>query len=319
MKTFSPFNILLVLAAAAALIACGAPDSDLGRKDPHGHETQGHEAGEADRERVELPDSLLRRSGVALDTVRMRRMRVRIPLQGKIAVNEDRTAHLHARFPGVIVEVRKRLGDRVRKGDVLAVLESNESLSPYELVSRVDGIVVNRHAAPGEAVTQERELFTVADLSTVWVDFQVYRQDYNRLKTGQPVRLVADGLEPVETRLSHLFPILESHSQTLLARAELRNDDGRWTPGLFVTGEVAVEAFEAPAVHRAAVQRLTDGPVVFVREAPGSYQARGVTLGRRDGDWLELLSDPRPGEIYVRGNSFLLKAELGKGEAGHDH
>jgi cobalt-zinc-cadmium efflux system membrane fusion protein len=282
----------------------------------HGEHEDSHEGEEAGH--LALSDSVLAESGVTLDTVRMMRLAVRLPLQGKIVLNEDRAAHIHPRFPGVILEVRKQLGAKVRKGEVLAVIESNESLQPYQVVSRMDGTVVGRHAAVGETVTGDDELFTVADLSTVWVDFQVYRQDFNRLRAGQTVRLIAEGLPTAEVRLAYLSASTETHSQSLLARAELRNA-GAWTPGLFVRGEAAVEEFSAPAVRKDAVQDLEVGPVVFVREDAGAYQAQPVKLGRRDGGWVEVLEGVRPGAVYVSGNSFLLKAELGKGEASHDH
>jgi cobalt-zinc-cadmium efflux system membrane fusion protein len=234
-------------------------------------------------------------------------------------LNEDRAVHVHPRFPGVILEVRKQLGSRVRKGEVLALIESNENLQPYSLVSRMEGTVVGRHASVGESVSAGDELFTVADLSTVWVDFQVYRQDFARLRVGQRVRLSAQGLPPTEVRLAYLSPSTETHSQSLLARAELSNAGGAWTPGLFIQGEAAVEEFSAPSVRLEAVQRLSQGPVIFVRAAPNHYAARPVRLGRRDGEFVELLDGPPPATVYVDRNSFVLKAELGKGEAGHDH
>jgi multidrug efflux pump subunit AcrA (membrane-fusion protein) len=145
------------------------------------HEERGHE----EEGVLEIRDAALFESGVSLDTVRSRRLAVRLPLQGRIVLNEDRAVHVHPRFPGVILEVRKQLGSRVRKGEVLAVIESNENLQPYSVISRMDGTVVGRHAAVGESVSADDELFTVADLSTVWVDFQVYRQDFARLRAGQ--------------------------------------------------------------------------------------------------------------------------------------
>src|SRR5690606_8647239 len=207
---------------------------------------------------------------------------------------------------------------RVRAGDVLARIESNESLERYALVARKDGTVIGRHAALGESVTPERELFTVSDLSGVWVDFQVYRHDFARLREGQRVRVFADG-ETAGTRLTYLAPRVEEHSQTLVARAELSNEDGRWTPGLFVQGEVALEEFTARAVPRSAVQDVEGVPAVFVREAGGRYKPVPVTIGRRDGELLELLEGPPAGTEIVVGNSYLLKAEMGKGEAGHEH
>lgn len=306
-------------AHAADEKAKGAHGHD--EKDGHGH--GGGEEGEDGHAHAEpdilVADSALAKAGVVLGRVEERRLGLRLPVLGRIVLNEDRTAHLHARYPGVIVEVTKQLGARVRRGDVLARIESNESLEPYALVARKGGVVIGRHASLGESVTSDDELFTISDLSAVWVDFQVYRQDFARLRAGQPVRVSAAGVRDAEARLTYLSPAVERHSQTLLARAELSNAEGAWTPGLFVQGEVAVEEFTARAVPRSAVQEIEGSPAVFVREAPGRYRAEAVTLGRRDGDWLELIDGPDAGAEIVTVNSYLLKAEMGKDEAGHDH
>ena len=290
--------------------------------DEHGHEgEQGHgDVGHGEGGVLEIQDAVLFESGVSLDTVRARRMAVRLPLQGRIVLNEDRAVHVHPRFPGVILEVRTQLGSRVRKGDVLAVIESNENLQPYSITARMDGTVVGRHAAVGEFVSVDDELLTVADLSTVWVDFQVYRQDFAKLRPGQRVSVSAEGIPAGEVRLAYLSPITETHSQSALARAELSNPDGIWTPGLFIRGEAAVDEFSAVAVQRDAIQQLAEeGPVIFIRASENHYVATPVRTGRRDGGLVELLEGPMPGAVYVSGNSFVLKAELGKGEASHDH
>lgn len=295
-------------------VAGGHDDHD-GHDDHGGHD---HHGSEGERS-LSVSDSALKASGVTYGRVEKRVLAQRLPVLGKIALNENRTAHLHARYPGMIVEVNGQLGERVRKGDVLARIESNESLQPYVLRAPKDGVIIGRHAAVGESVTPERELFTVSDLSSVWVDLQVYRRDFSSLRPGQRVRITAEGAEPAEVRLSYLSPSVEGHSQALLARAELPNGSGAWPPGLFVQGEVALQEFSALAVRREAVQEFEGGTVVFVRETSGLHTAHPVTLGRRDGDWVELIQGPYEGEEYVVGNSYLLKAEFGKSEAGHDH
>ena len=90
------------------------------------------------------------------------------------------------RFPGVVRSVHKRLGDAVARGDLLAMIESNESLQPFELRAPLAGTVIAKDVAPGEFVSTERELFQIADLASVWVDLDVYRRDFGRLRVGQP-------------------------------------------------------------------------------------------------------------------------------------
>jgi cobalt-zinc-cadmium efflux system membrane fusion protein len=314
--------LILAIIAGIALIwtlrDASSPSEKHREEEAHGHEEE-HGEEEPAEGALRLKDAALFESGATLDTIHSRRMAVRLPLQGKIVLNEDRAVHVHPRFPGVILEVRKQLGSRVRRGEVLAVIESNENLQPYSLISRMDGTVVERHASVGESVSAEDELFTVADLSTVWVDFQVYRQDFAKLRAGQRVRLIAEGIPATEVQLAYMSPSTETHSQSLLARAELSNARGAWTPGLFIRGEAAVDEFSASSVRLEAVQQFPEGPVVFVRESKDQYTARPVRLGRRDGEFVELLEGLKIGEVYVSKNSFVLKAELGKGEADHDH
>ena len=243
-----------------------------------------------------------------------------VVLSGRIAANGDALAHIMPRFPGVVRSVHKGLGDSVAAGDVLAVVESNESLHPYELRARLAGTVIAKDLSPGEFVASDRELFVVADLTTVWVDLDVYRPDFARLRVGQRVRIDAgDGTAPVETTISYLSPIGSPSTQTLLARAVLANPDRTWRPGLFVTAEVETAAEEAlVAVAAGAIQRLGPREVVFLTEGE-AFEAQPITAGRRDAERVEVLEGVAPGQRYVAEGSFIVKAELGKSGASHDH
>ena len=270
--------------------------------------------------RVTLAPEQLEAAGISIRAAGPATIRQRVLLNGRIAANEDSLAHVMPRFPGIVRSVRKRLGDAVERGDLLATIESNESLQAFELRAPLTGTVIAKDVAPGEFVSTERELFQIADLGKVWVDLDVYRRDFGRLRAGQRVRVDAgDGSPPVETTLSYLSPIGAVNTQTLLARAVLANPDRTWRPGLFVTAEVAVAATEAPvAVTVDALQRLRDWDVVFL--AVGDvFEAQPVELGRRDATHVEIVSGLSAGQEYVAAGSFILKAEAGKSGATHDH
>jgi cobalt-zinc-cadmium efflux system membrane fusion protein len=200
------------------------------------------------------------------------------------------------------------------------VIESNESLHPFELRAPLAGSVIAKDVSPGEFVSTDRELFQIADLSSVWVDLDVYRRDFRRLRVGQPVRIDAgDGSAPVESTLSYLSPIGSVNTQTLLARAVLPNPDRSWRPGLFVTADVEVGASAVPvAVSVDALQRLRDWDVVFIT-ANEIFEAQPVELGRRDATHVEIVSGLASGQRYVAAGSFVLKADAGKSGASHDH
>jgi cobalt-zinc-cadmium efflux system membrane fusion protein len=227
---------------------------------------------------------------------------------------------LTPRFPGVVREVRKRLGDSAAKHEVLAVVESNESLHPYEIRSPLAGTVIFKEVSTGEFVSAERVVYAVADLSSVWADLDVYPTDFSRLRVGQSVTLSSgrDGAR-VESTLAYLSPIGSQSSQTLLARTVLPNPEGRWPPGLFVRGDVVVGEAEVPvAVRSEALQRLRDRNVVFVR-VDSVFEARPVELGRRAEPLVEITAGLEPGASYATENSFVLKADVEKADTGHDH
>ncbi len=270
--------------------------------------------------RVTLTPEQIATAGIEVGVAGPATIREIVVLNGRIVPNEDALAHVMPRFPGVVRSVHKRLGDPVAQGDLLAVIESNESLHPYELRARQAGTVIDKNVAPGEFASSERELFAIADLASVWVDLDVYRRDFGRLRVGQGVRIDSgDGAVPAESTLSYLSPIGSVNTQTLLARVVLPNPDGSWRPGLFVSARVESASAEAPiAVVEAAVQRLRDWDVVFLAE-DGVFEAQPVELGRRDGSHVEIVTGLSPGQRYVAVNSFVLKAEAGKSGASHDH
>ncbi len=270
--------------------------------------------------RVTLAPEQLEAAGVAIATAGPATIRERVVLNGRIGPNEDALAHVMARFPGIVRSVHKRLGDLVARGDLLAVIESNESLQPFEVRAPLAGTVTAKDVAPGELASNDRAIFEVADLGTVWVDLDVYRRDFGRLRVGQPVRIDAgDGSSPEESTVSYLSPIGSANTQTLLARAVLPNPDRSWRPGLFVTAEVEVGATPVPvAVAAEALQRVRDWDVVFLAEGE-VFEAQPVELGRRDGEHVEITSGLAAGQRYVAAGSFILKAEAGKSGATHDH
>jgi membrane fusion protein, heavy metal efflux system len=270
--------------------------------------------------RVTLAPDQLESAGVKLAEAGPATIREHLVLNGRITPNEDALAHVVPRFPGIVRSVHARLGDSVARGAVLAVVESNESLLPFEVRAPLAGTVIAKNVARGELASTERPLFEIADLANVWVDFDVYRRDFGRLRVGQPVRVDAgDGSPPVETTLAYLSPIGALNTQTLLARAVLPNPDRSWRPGLFVTAEVEVGATPVPvAVSLEALQRVRDWDVVFLADGE-VFEAQPIELGRSDEALSEVTAGLAAGQRYVAEGSFILKAEAGKTGATHDH
>jgi membrane fusion protein, heavy metal efflux system len=147
----------------------------------------------------------------------------------------------------------------------------------------------------------------------------VFPRDRARMRVGQRVALSAEGGAAASGTVSYLSPIGNPGSQSLTARVVLDNADGRWTPGQFVEGLVSLaETPVALVVPLSALQRFREFDVVFARVGD-TYEVRMVELGQRDAAHAEVLSGLAPGTLYVTENSYLVKADIEKAGASHDH
>lgn len=300
----------LLLALLASLSLACEPSIEEGVTEEK-HEEEGHE------EAIVLSEAELKEFGVELATAAPGRIATTVELPGEILPNQDRVAHIVPRFAGIVKSVTKAIGDSVKRGDSLASVESSESLSTYSVKSFLEGVVIERHVAVGESVTTARELFVVADLSEVWVDFQAFQKHLPALARGQRVHISAGhGLPEAEALVSYISPVVDESTRTATVRAVLPNEDGRWRPGLFVTGRVETASVDVPlAIPTTAIQTVGEMPVVFVKDDDG-FEPRPVHLGRKGPHSVEVTDGLSPGDIYVSAGAFTLKAELQRGELG---
>jgi len=253
-------------------------------------------------------------------------LRETLALYGTIVPNAERVRTVVARFPGVIRSVHKHIGDTVKAGETLALVESNESLQTYAVTAPMAGVVTQRHANIGESADNEA-LFVIADYSSVWAELMFFAKDRARLQVGQAVRIEAtEGGASGEGVINFIAPAQVANAQgrveqnqTLVARVALPNADARWTPGLFVNAQVTIGQAPAPLlVTNSALQSFRDFTVVFAQVGE-TYEVRMLELGRSDGEFTEVLGGLKPGTTYVSENSYLIKADIEKSGASHDH
>jgi cobalt-zinc-cadmium efflux system membrane fusion protein len=234
--------------------------------------------------------------GVTVTTAGPGTVDIGLDLPGEIRPNGDRIAHLAARFPGIVRDVRAGVGDRVRADFVLATIES-ENLSTYSIRAPFDGTVIDRHLAVGETVDQTSPVFIVADLSTVWLEVNVHQHALAHIAPGRDVTI---------------------REVTGTARAIVSNRDGGWRPGTFVVATVEEPVEAAIVVPWRALQTFEGEPALFVVEGE-RFEPRHVTIGARGRSRIEITSGIVAGDRIADEGSFLVNAELAKGEAGHDH
>lgn len=246
-------------------------------------------------------------------------LKLQLSLSGVIQADPARVSRVRARYPGIVREVAVQPWTTVAKGALLASVQSNESLQNYSVNAPIGGVIVEHRAQVGEA-TGEDLLFTIVDLSRVWVELDVFQNDLARIADHQPVEVLdLDGRKLADGRVSRIAPLAVHGSQSVRARVVLENATGALRPGQFVTGRVTVDEFQAKlAVEKSALQRFRDFDVVF-EQVGDTYEVRMVELGRADATHVEVLSGLDPGARYVTRNSYLIKADIEKSGASHDH
>jgi cobalt-zinc-cadmium efflux system membrane fusion protein len=312
---------------AALLVAAGASAQDDHAGHDHGdagHGDRGHvDRGHEDPGHVDLVtmDPGTRAEFGVVTAVAgpgtLRRVRT---LPGEVQTNRDRVAHIVPRYEGVVREVRARVGDRVRAGQTLAVVEGDASLTTFDVKTALAGTVIERHVTLGEAVGREQALFVVADLDTVWVDIAVYLRDLESVHEGLPVTVSCgrhDG--GITATIDYVSPVVDEATRTATARVVMANGDLHWRPGMFVTAELETESRTAAvAVPPAALFTVEGRLSVFVETAAG-FVPRTVTTGQATDALVEITAGLHAGEVYVAGGGFTLKAELEKASFGDGH
>lgn len=193
-------------------------------------------------------------------------------------------------------------------------------LPRFEIRAPIAGTVVERQVSVGEAVPADRNIFVIADLSSVWIEAGIPAKDLGRVRQGQAATVTATDLGLTATgRISFIGALIGEQNRRATARMVVPNTGGAWRPGSFVTVRLEQSSATVPiAVPVAALQSFRDWQVVFVRYGDW-FEARPLELGRSDGEWVEVLSGLKPGERFAASNSFAVKAEIGKLGATHDH
>jgi cobalt-zinc-cadmium efflux system membrane fusion protein len=268
--------------------------------------------------RTRISEVMAQEAGIGTDIAGPATIRETVALSGRVRIDPDRLSRVRPRFPGVIQALQHGLGDVVQAGDILATVQSNESLQNYVVKAPISGLIVVRNAQLGEA-TGEEPMFVIADLSEVWVELDVFGRDVSRVRPKQLVEIETFDGYRMQGHVDWISPLASHASQSVPARVRLPNPDGALRPGQFAQGLVTVAEHSVPlAVKQSAIQRFRDFQVVFARFGD-TYEVRMLELGRHNRDWVEVLGGMEPGTEYVTENSYLIKADIEKSGASHDH
>ena len=405
MKTFGFVALGVVVGAGLMFVAApylpkGAPE------DPHAGHDHGAPAEEKEppvqENEVELTAATATRIGLTVEQVELRTVSSLIRATGTIASNADLMSHVTPRIRGRVDTVQATLGQKVRKGDVLAVLDSvdlgvaraallkakamlsaaqanferedrllkkeattepdyltakaahlmaeaefrssretlllyglsakevdslswdhAEPIGKFPICAGIDGTIVEKHITVGEVIDTTDRIFTISDLSRVWLLVDVFRRDLAQIRIGQRVDVVLEGQGGrCEGRIVYIADAVRADTRTVEARVELVNDAHTLRPGSFAS--VSIEAGDpkaaVTAVSPEALQTMGETTFVFKKlEKADHYERVPVTVGRRSGPWVEILGGLAPGEEIVTQGSFILKSEMLRAQMGHGH
>jgi cobalt-zinc-cadmium efflux system membrane fusion protein len=196
----------------------------------------------------------------------------------------------------------------------------------YPVRAPIGGRVTERTAISGRVVAPDDELFTVAEIDTLWLFLQVFEKDLPAVRSGSRVTLSCESHpeERFSGTIDFVGQVLDPHSRTVTARAVIDNPDGTLKPGMFVYAQVESPGDdpagkESLAVPLQAVVSIEGRDVVFVQSGDGAFEPREVVLGRAGAEWVEVLSGLAEGESVAVAGTFTLKSEVLKGGLEEHH
>ena len=210
---------------------------------------------------------------------------------------------------------RLRLWD-VSEAQINAVLSSGRVMRTVTLNAPASGIVLDKKVVQGQAIQAGDELYTIADLSDVWVDAQLREADAGAVAVGTPATLEFTSYPGrlFAGRVTYIYPVLTEQSRTVRARIAVANPGGLLKPGMYATVRLSTSGRSALSVPRSAVVQTGERSLVFVDVGDGKLMPHTVQLGRAGSDYIEILSGVKAGQRVVTSAQFLIDSESNLGE-----
>jgi membrane fusion protein, heavy metal efflux system len=295
-------------------------DHDQHAEGDHKEDPHADHAAEEGPEPGMIPDSLLAVNGISLDSAKPGSLSVTVQLPGRIVPDPARSATVSARFSGVVRTMSVRPGQRVRAGQLVATVESDASLQPYEIHAPRTGTVLHVDAAIGQTVTSGQSIAELADLSTVLAQFQWNPSQGIALRAGQSIQVLSEsGSLEARAKVERILPKVDPATQARLVQASIPNPKGALAEGLFVQAVIETSRkLVNLTIPVTSLQTRNGATVVYVREGQ-AFEERRIEAGLSDGNRVEVVTGLKAGERVASQGSFVVKADLNKAEAGHEH
>lgn len=318
-------NTAVLMLLAFLLLGCADHDHahdhahDDAHSDAHGDEHGHDHHGDEHRDSTIIDAASAREAGIRTAIVGGGPIMDSVNAMGSIRPAPGAQVLATARFPGVIRQVNVQVGDRVTRGDEVVIVDGNLSLAPYAITAAISGVVAEKMMDVGAAVDGDAVL-RIIDPSRLVAELLLFGNELSAIKVGQQVVIqnVTDSVS-AKGQITRIKPAVDPSTQSVAVEVGFSEGPPNWSPGSAVSGQIIVGDVQAALrVPRAAIQTFEGKTVVFTQQGD-VYEARPVTLGRVDAEYAEVLSGLIGGEQIVVEQSFLIKADIGKSAAVHDH
>jgi len=284
--------------------------------------TEEPEAKKHEENVVTLTKDQLQHVEIKIEPVTLGSIETTLKAPGRVSENINKTAKISSTLEGRLIKLNVDLNDKVKAGDVLALVQTPELLGkPLELKAPIDGVIINRNTAPGELVSKDKQIYTISDPTDLWVIAEVKERDIGAVKVGQDASfsVLAYPGETFRGKVVRISNQVEAPSRTLEVRVEVNNADGRLKPGMFADVEITTTILQdVIVVPDTALQTDEENQVVFVALDGNKFQKRVVKLGMEPRGRAQVLGGLKVGERIVTEGSFILKSEMLKGELGEE-
>jgi len=217
---------------------------------------------------------------------------------------------------------QKLLALGMKEEEIQKLPEQKTPLNIYTIAAPIVGKIIERHISLGEVISEDKQVFVVANLDTVWIELAIPGEDLQKVQKDQTVNLLAHQGDAIQSgTIMYVSPVINDESRTGKAVIQMDNPNQTWHPGDFITAQIIIsDQSGLLSLPQSVIQKINEQPHVFVKKGEGIFEARPVQIkGSDKGEFIEVFSGVQEGEEIVFRNTFLLKAELGKREAEHSH
>ena len=268
--------------------------------------------------RTQISDRMQSLSGIKTEKAGKRKISEVETVFGVIEVPTNQVFTVITPYDSIVEEVYVELGDTVSKGQPLLHVKNVRSLQSYTVKSPGNGEITFFDVSIGNK-TSDKPLLTISDLSKVWVNLSAFPENVEKMQKGQTASVYdLHHHEKQQGSIIYVAPAMTG-GHIARARALINNKEGHWRPGMHVKADIITNTSASVlSVKKSALQSFHNATVVFAKFGD-QFEMRPLTLGKSDGEYVEVLAGLKPDTEYATSNSFVIKADILKAGASHDH